>query len=108
MEDSRLIQRMRRGARARNARRPAVLERGETAADRVPDELGSASRAELPHRVRAMALHRRDAHEEPCRDLGGATPFADQLQDLALAGAQQRTILAWLEEAGGEQPGHRR
>ena len=55
-----------------------------------------------------MGLHRRDAHEELRRDLGGPPPFADELEHLALARAEQRAILARLHQPGGEQPGHRR
>src|SRR5262249_59549663 len=87
---------------------PDDSQRGEAAADRVLDERGVSARPELAHRVGAVTLHGGDAHEEPGRDLGWATPFADQLQDLALPGAQQRPILAWLEQPGGEQPGNGR
>src|SRR5882762_2170901 len=80
---------IRRGRRANSRETRGQLavdisERREAGPDGVADELGGAAGAELPHRVRAVALHRRDAHEESGRDLGGPPSFTDELKHLAL------------------------
>src|SRR5205814_5471088 len=80
-------------------------ERGETASDGVADQSGRRTGADLAHRIRPVGLHRCDAHEEPGRDFREPTPFADELDHLALAGAEEGSVPATLDDVVGDQAG---
>ena len=62
-----------------------ALRLDESAPDGVPRELDTIVHAELLQDVRAVALHRLLADDEPVGDLLGAIALGDQLDDFLLA-----------------------